>query len=73
MELDYAILSDPEKRVAKAYGVVREGREVPERWTYIIGKDGKIKHIDKAVKAASHGEDLVTQLEELQIPKKQKK
>lgn len=73
MELDYAILSDPEKKVAKAYGVVHEGREVPERWTYIIGEDGKIKHIDKEVKAASHGEDLVTQLEELKIPKKQKK
>ena len=70
LELDYVILSDPEKKVATAYGVVHEGREVPERWTYVIGEDGKIKHIDKKVKAASHGEDLVKQLEELEIPKK---
>lgn len=73
MELDYAILSDPEKNVAKAYGVVHEGRGVPERWTFIIGEDGKIQHIDKDVKSASHGEDLVMQLEQLKVPKKQKK
>jgi len=60
LELDYPILSDPEKNVAKAYGVVHEGREVPERWTFIIGADGNIKHIDRKVKAASHGEDLVS-------------
>lgn len=73
LELDYVILSDPEKKAAKAYGVVHEGREVPERWTYVIGENGKILHIDKQVKAASHGEDLVSQLEELKIPKKKAK
>ena len=41
LDLDYPILSDPGKEVAKAYGVVHEGREVPERWTFIIGADGK--------------------------------
>ncbi len=71
LDLDYAILSDPDKEVATAYGVVHEGREVPERWTFIIGDDGKIKHIDKTVKATSHGEDLVARLAELKIPKKQ--
>lgn len=72
LELDYAILSDPEKKVAKAYGVVHEGREVPERWTFIVGDDGKIMHIDKKVSAASHGEDLVARLKELKIPMKKK-
>lgn len=72
LELDYAILSDPEKKVAIAYGVVHDGREVPERWTFIVGDDGKIKHIDKKVSAASHGEDLVARLKELEIPMKKK-
>ena len=70
MELDYPILSDPSKVTARAYGVVHEGREVPERWTFIIGADGKILHIDKMVKAADHGAEIVKQLEELGIEKK---
>ncbi len=70
LDLDYVILSDPEKNVAKAFGVVHEGREVPERWTFIIGEDGRIVHVDRMVKADSHGEDIVATLEKLKIPKK---
>jgi len=69
LDLDYVILSDPEKNVAKAYGVVHEGREVPERWTFVIGEDGTIIHIDKKVKADSHGEDIAKLLDELKVPK----
>lgn len=70
LELDYPILSDPEKKVAEAYGVVHEGRANPERWTFFIGMDGKILHIDKKVKTASHGEDIAAQLKELNVPQK---
>ena len=70
LNLDYPILSDPEKNVAKAYGVVHEGRAFPERWTFIIGADGNILQIDKKVKAASHGQDLVEQMQKLKIPRK---
>ena len=72
LDLDYPILSDPEKGVAKAYGVVHEGRAVPERWTFVIDENGKIKHIDKKVKSASHGKDLVDLLGKLGIPKAEK-
>jgi thioredoxin-dependent peroxiredoxin len=71
LELDYPILSDPGKEVAKAYGVVHEGREVPERWTFIIGADGKLKFIDRKVQAGDHGKDIVAKLAELKIPKKE--
>ncbi|MEZ6125376.1 MAG: peroxiredoxin [Planctomycetaceae bacterium] len=70
LDLDYAILSDPEKNVAKAYGVVHEGRENPERWTYVIGSDGKILHIDKKVQTTSHGKDVAALFAELKIEKK---
>ncbi|MCA9048115.1 MAG: peroxiredoxin [Planctomycetaceae bacterium] len=69
LELDYPILSDPDKKVAEAYGVVHEGRPNPERWTFIIGSDGLIKHIDKGVKVANHAEDIAAKLAELNIPK----
>ena len=70
LKLDYPILSDPGKKVAEAYGVVHEGRSLPERWTFIIGDDGKIKHVDKKVQATSHGKAIARQLDELKIPKK---
>jgi peroxiredoxin Q/BCP len=65
---DYAILSDPGKKIAEAYGVVHPGREVPERWTFYIGKDGKILFVDRQVKAQTAGEDVVKKLKELNVP-----
>lgn len=70
--LDYPILSDPGKKVAEAYGVVHGDRKVPERWTFIIGKDGRIAHVDRQVKAAEHGSTLVAKLKELGVEKRKK-
>ena len=70
LKLDFPILSDPEKTVARAYGVVNDQRPVPFRHTFYIGKDGKLLFIDQAVKAASHGADVVKKLDELGIAKK---
>jgi peroxiredoxin Q/BCP len=67
---DYPILSDPSQATAKAYGVVNEERKVPFRWTFYIGKDGKIQHIDKEVKTGSHGADMAAKLRELGVPEK---
>lgn len=67
LELDYPILADPDKKAAKAYGVVHEGRDLPERWTFYIGADGTILHIDKKVSVGSHGEDIANRLKELGI------
>jgi peroxiredoxin Q/BCP len=70
LKLDYPILSDPGKATAKAYGVVHEGREVPERWTFYIDKGGVVNFIDKKVTPKTHGEDVVKKLEELGVAKK---
>ena len=67
LDLDYPILSDPDKSVATAYGVVHEGRSVPERWTFFIGTDGKILHIDKKVNTATHGKDCANKLGDLKV------
>ena len=68
LKLDYPILSDPGKEVAAAYGVVNDERSVPFRWTFYIGKDGKILFIDKDVQAARHGADVAAQLQKLGVP-----
>lgn len=73
LDLNYPILSDPSRKVAKAYGVVNETRKFPQRWTYYIGKNGKILHIDKKVKTRSHGADIAKQLKKLGVAAKKKK
>ena len=68
--LDFPILSDPGKKVASAYGVVTPERQVAFRWTFYIGTDGKILHIEKQVSPATAGQDLVAKLGELGIARK---
>jgi peroxiredoxin Q/BCP len=70
LALDFPILSDPDKEVAKAYGVVDENQANPARWTFYIGADGKILAIDKQVKTGQHGEDIARKLQELGVPKR---
>jgi peroxiredoxin Q/BCP len=65
--LDYPILSDPGKKVAEAYGVVHPGREVAERWTFYIGKDGKILSVDRQVKPPTAAADIANKLNELKV------
>ncbi len=63
--LDFPILSDPDKSVATAYGVVHGMRMVPERWTFYIDKEGVIKKIDKEIKTKEAGTDVAKQIKEL--------
>lgn len=64
LELDYPILSDPDKSVAKEYGVLN-ARGMASRWTYYIDKNGVIKMIDKAVRTTQAGPDVAAKLKEL--------
>jgi peroxiredoxin Q/BCP len=64
---DYPILSDPDKNAAKAYGVVSLIRPFPARWTFYIGKEGKILFIDKQVNPRTAAQDVVIKLKELKL------
>jgi thioredoxin-dependent peroxiredoxin len=75
----FAVLSDPDKTTAKAYGVIRTDRppeqQFAARFTFYIGPDGKILDIDKGprgtgVGAKTAGEDTVKKLEALGVKKK---
>jgi peroxiredoxin Q/BCP len=65
-EADFPLLSDPNKEVAAAYGVLN-ARGTANRWTFYIGKDGRILAIDKAVKPATSAQDLAAKLGELGV------
>jgi peroxiredoxin Q/BCP len=70
LSLDYPILSDPDGSTARAFGVTTPERKNPQRWTYYIGKDGKILYVDQSVKTGSHGEDIAGKLKELGVAEK---
>ena len=70
LDADFPLLSNPDKDVAMAYGVVNADRQFPFRWTYIIGPDGKILRIDKEVNASTAGADLVSHLSDLGVAKR---
>jgi peroxiredoxin Q/BCP len=64
--IDYPILSDVTKDVARAYGVLSPSG-FASRWTFYIGADGRILDIDKKVSVASHGADVAARLAELRV------
>jgi peroxiredoxin Q/BCP len=64
--LDFPILSDPTKTVARAYGVLGPSG-FASRWTFYIGVDGRILAVDRTVNAATHGHEVAKKLKELGV------
>jgi len=66
--LPFMLLADPDKKIAEVFGVVKEknmyGRKVMgiARTTFVIGPDGKIKHIFHNVKPEGHAEEVLEYL-----------
>lgn len=71
---DFPMLANPDKKTAFAYGVIAPDappeRQFARRWTFYIDPAGKIAMIDKQVRPASSGQDIVTHLGELKVPEK---
>lgn len=69
-ELNFDLLSDEDKALANKYGVwgLKKfmGREYMgvNRMTFIIGKDGKLKHIMEKVKTKTHDQDVMDYIKE---------
>ena len=67
-ELPFTLLSDPDKKVAKAFDVLKEknmyGKKVLgiERTTFLIGPEGRVSHIFPKVKAEGHAEEVLAEL-----------
>ena len=71
-DLPFPLLADADKKVAEAFGVMKEknmyGRKVRgvARTTFIIGPEGKIQHIFENVKADGHADQVLAYLKESQ-------
>jgi thioredoxin-dependent peroxiredoxin len=70
--LPFTLLGDADKKVGNAFGVIQEknmyGKKVVgvARTTFIIGPDGKIKHIFQKVKPEGHAEEVLAYLKQAQ-------
>lgn len=67
-DLPFPLLCDTDKKVAKAYGVLKEknmyGKKVMgiERTTFLIQAEGRIARIFEKVKADGHAEEVLAAL-----------
>lgn len=70
LSLPFTLLADSDKKVAEAFGVMKEknmyGRKVwgVARTTFIIGRDGKIQHIFEKVNPEGHAEEVLAYLKQ---------
>jgi peroxiredoxin Q/BCP len=66
--LPFTLLADADKKLCNAFGVIQEknmyGKKVMgvARTTFIIGPDGKIKHVFHKVKPEGHSEEVLAYL-----------
>lgn len=61
-KLPFALLPDTDGAVAKKYGVPVVGGKA-RRITYLIGKDGKVKHVWPKVTPVGHAGEILAQVE----------
>ena len=54
-KLSFPILSDPTRTTAISWTTVHSGREIPERWAFFVGTDGKIAAVETDLEAARAG------------------
>lgn len=62
--LNFTLLSDRKKEIMRAYGV-ESPFKTARRVTYIIGRDGVIKHVFTHVNTKTHAADVLKKVEEL--------
>ena len=66
--LPYTLLADPDKKICKAFDVIKDknmyGKIVKgiARTTFVIGPEGKIQHIFNNVKAEGHAAEVLEYL-----------
>lgn len=63
--LPFLPLSDSQKEVAKAYGVLGTGGFLAKRVTFVIDKEGKIAAVFPKVDVKHHSEEVLKVLDEL--------
>ena len=64
--LPFSLISDKEKRIAQAYGVLKDTGTSASRVTFIIDKAGKVAKVFPNVDVTKHTEEVIAVLKQLQ-------
>ena len=62
-KLNFRLLSDPDGSAAGKYGVLKG--TYAGRVTFVLDEKGVVRHVEEKVNVRTHGEDLITVIEEL--------
>jgi len=62
-KLNFPLLADPEKKVARAFGVLSAGGYA-SRMTFVIDKNGIVRKIYKVSDAGKHPEEVLAYVKE---------
>jgi thioredoxin-dependent peroxiredoxin len=60
--LPFTLLADPERKLAKPYGVGQEGKGSYERSTFVIDADGNVAKIMRKVNPDRHADEVLKAL-----------
>ena len=63
--LPFSILPDPERRIIEAYGVKMPVVGLAKRWTFIIDRQGVIRHVITTVEPKAHDRQVLELLKKL--------
>jgi thioredoxin-dependent peroxiredoxin len=64
--LNFRLIADEDGKVADAFGARMPGKNMARRVSFLIGKDGKIKHITDSPKADTHLAEMKEAIEKQQ-------
>lgn len=63
--LPFSLLADPDKKIIEAYGVKMPALPMARRWTFIIDRQGIVRHIVNDVKTKQHDQQVLALLKTL--------
>jgi len=64
-ELPFPLLSDRDKEISRAYGVLKQNGKTAERATFLIDKKGKIRGVWPKVSITGHANEILAAIEGL--------
>jgi len=64
-KLNFPLIADTDNKISKAYGVYNEEKGRARRVTFIIDKDGIVRHIIDRVNVNTHAQDVLNVLKQL--------
>lgn len=63
--LPFSLLADPDRKLIEAYGVKMTALPMAKRWTFIIDKQGILRHVVSDAKTARHDQQVLELLRKL--------